>query len=347
MSLYHHLDISNAEELLQHGNLVIPKKVDKDQDWTLEQLQEHLQWAVDIELYTIPFYMAAMYSIKDQGSEARRLLRSVVNQEMLHMQCAANIANAYDTELVIRAPGYGGTVPHLNFALDTPNPTEIYSPYSTAIGPLDVERINTMCIIEYPNWQSCAREGNGSTEEYGSIGEFYQAVSQGARVLAEFIQGNVRQVGHFSALYPGVASMTITKDGKAGLAQVESLINLIVDQGEGLAEKKQYVKTKFQNRIDDLQPSWDHFEKFSYLREQALPETYPLGFGNDRSREVQQILLKHFGEFLVAMNTVFRGGEAPDFAAIMYKVGGAIAACWENGALPVFSKVSTSSGAQI
>src|SRR5688572_2520585 len=63
--------------------------------WTLEQLQEHLQAAVDLEFWTIPYYMAAAYSIKDQGEEAFQLVLSVVNQEMLHVQLAANIANAY------------------------------------------------------------------------------------------------------------------------------------------------------------------------------------------------------------------------------------------------------------
>src|SRR3954470_8033680 len=42
--------------------------------WTLEQLHEHLQAAVDLEFWTIPFYMAAAYSIKDQGETAFQLI---------------------------------------------------------------------------------------------------------------------------------------------------------------------------------------------------------------------------------------------------------------------------------
>lgn len=339
MGLYHHLDMTNAQDLLKDSRLIIPKKIVRDDQWTLEALQEHLQWAVDIELYTIPFYMAAMYSIKDQGSEARRLLRSVANQEMLHMQCAANVANAYGTDLRIRAPSYGGAIPHLDFSLDHPNPTDIYNPYSTAIGPLDVERINAMCIIEYPNWHSCANKA--PEDEYGSIGEFYESVRRGCRVLAKHIKGNHQQVEYFAAFYPEVSSLTVTEDGKEGLHQVDTLIDLIVDQGEGESKSSQFVNSEFQNKVDDLQPAWDHYQKFTYLREQPLPDTYSVGFGDDRSREAQALLLKHFGEFLVLMNTVFHGKEDPEFSNIMYKVGAGIVACWQSGALPVFSKTNS------
>jgi hypothetical protein len=50
--------------------------------------------------------MAAAYSIKDQGEEAFQLVLSVVNQEMLHVQLAANIANAYGLSPVFKSPVY-------------------------------------------------------------------------------------------------------------------------------------------------------------------------------------------------------------------------------------------------
>lgn len=91
--------------------------------WTLEQLQEHLQAAVDLEFWTIPYYMAAAYSIKDQGEAAFQLILSVVNQEMLHVQLAANIANAYGLKPLFKCPVYEGThIPHLDFSLDDPDP---------------------------------------------------------------------------------------------------------------------------------------------------------------------------------------------------------------------------------
>lgn len=336
MILKSQIDISNMDQLLGAQKLVIPKKVKSDSEWTLEALQEHLQWAVDIEFFTIPFYMSAMYSVLDQSAEARRLVRSVVNQEMLHMQSAANLANAYGTDLVILAPSYGGAIPHLDFALDHPNPTDIYTPYSTAIGPMDVERINAMCIVEYPDWCKCS--SRAPEDEYGTIGEFYDAVKTGAALLAENIQGNRNQVGHFSSIYPDAPNLTITKSGREALEQVNNLIELIVTQGEGRGEQSSFIPRDYQNRVDDLQPTWDHYGKFTYLREQPLPETYPLNFGNANTQSVQDNLVRSFGEFLVILNKLFRGQDVPDFAPVMFKVGGGIAACWENGTLPVFSK---------
>jgi len=338
-SLDSNFDINNIEHLLRGKKLKTPGKVASD-DWTLPKLQAHLQWAVDIELFTIPFYMAAMYSIKDEAAEARRLVRSVVNQEMFHMQSAANLANAFGTELLICAPSYGGSIPHLDFSLDQPNPTNIYFPYSTAIGAFDVERINAMCIIEYPDWSACVQKN--PSDEYGSIGEFYDSVRSGVEQLAELIQGNKNQVAHFKAQYPGMASLTITKDGREGFPQANTLINAIVNQGEGQAKQADYISSEFQNRADDMQPSWDHFEKFTYLREQPLPETYRLTIGNERSKQVQKILLTHFGEFLKQMNRLFRGKSVTDFGPLMFKVGAGMANCWENGALPVFSRQNNS-----
>lgn len=66
-------------------------KIDK---WTLAHLQQHLQYAIDLEFWTIPFYMSALYSIVDRTSDAFQYVQSVVNQEMLHLQLAANVANA-------------------------------------------------------------------------------------------------------------------------------------------------------------------------------------------------------------------------------------------------------------
>ena len=106
--------------------------------WTLEQLQEHLQAAVDLEFWTIPYYMAAAYSIKDQGEEAFQLVLSVVNQEMLHVQLTANIANAYGLSPVFKSPVYKGAhIPHLDFSLDDPDPRTLFPLARAEIGQLD------------------------------------------------------------------------------------------------------------------------------------------------------------------------------------------------------------------
>lgn len=330
---------------LLRPNTPAPPRFVAPGDWTIEKLQEHLQWAVDIEFYTIPYYMAAMYSIKDQASEAIRLLRSVAHQEMFHMQCAANLANAFGTKLQIVAPEYGGKIPHLDFALGKVDPTEYFSPYSTNIGVLDVERLNTMCIIEFPDWAdeedakrlSAPRQPGEPEPEYSSIGAFYDNLEKGVEALASKIRADHQQVDYFARFYPDLDCFTITRSGLEGLPQARTLINAIVSQGEGRGSARDFVPDRFQNKADDIQPTWDHFEKFTYLRKQPLPETYTIGFGNPEGLQVQELLLRHFGEFLVQMNQLFGGKEISDFGPLMYKIGAAITACWQHGVTPEFA----------
>jgi hypothetical protein len=174
----------------------------KAEDWTLEQLQQHLQDAVDLEFWTIPFYMSAMYSIKDAGTAAYQAILSIVNQEMLHVQLASNLANAYGRSPRFKAPVYHGQhIPHLDFSLDKPDPREQFPGHSAEIGPFDQARLNAMCLIEYPEWMG--KETPRSSphyHRYGSIGEFYASVSVGAEQLADDIQP-LKQVNHFGPFY--------------------------------------------------------------------------------------------------------------------------------------------------
>lgn len=80
----------------------------RDGKWDLQTLKEHLQTAVTVELYTLPIYLYAAYSIKDEGSQARKdincestdtrwitqltkIFPAVVKQEMLHLGLVGNI----------------------------------------------------------------------------------------------------------------------------------------------------------------------------------------------------------------------------------------------------------------
>ena len=62
---------------------------------TLEDLRQHLQWAIELEHTTLPPYLCALYSIKPgTNSEAVDVIASVFIEEMLHMTLAANVLNA-------------------------------------------------------------------------------------------------------------------------------------------------------------------------------------------------------------------------------------------------------------
>ena len=53
---------------------------------TIESLREHLQWAIELEHFTLPPYFCALYSLDPaRNSEAAELMTSVLVEEMLHL----------------------------------------------------------------------------------------------------------------------------------------------------------------------------------------------------------------------------------------------------------------------
>ena len=60
----------------------------------LDALKESLQLAIDLEFSTIPPYLCALWSIKDDLHSAAVSIREVVQEEMLHMALACNMLSA-------------------------------------------------------------------------------------------------------------------------------------------------------------------------------------------------------------------------------------------------------------
>ncbi len=311
--------------------------------WDMGHLYSHLQGVVDLEFWTIPYYMTAMYSIKDPSSEAYRLIQAVVYQEMLHAQLASNIANAFGYAPTFKAPVYAGTnIPHINFNLDMPNPTLTFTPYSAELGPLDQQRINTMCLIEYPEWKTQRQPDlNEDHHEYGSIAEFYDAVRTGVTEFRRHLRGGVNQVDEFKFFYNHSPQHTITLDADRGYQQALTLFDIIVEQGEGQTESNTDIPTVFQNTADGFMDGWDHFQKFTFIREmRQLPETFsgaPEPEPGSPGHTAQQTLIKDFAAFMQTLNAFFSGRNPDEFGPQMAKIGGDVLTCWQRNAIPRFS----------
>jgi Ferritin-like len=309
-------------------------------DWTIGHLRAHLQYAVELELWTIPFYMSALFSIVDRSSAAYQFVQSVVHQEMLHLQLASNIANAYGLSPRFDAPRYvDQAIPHLDFSIDRPDPRPEFSPFSAEIGPLDAERVNAMCLVEFPEWGQSPPDLHDNVTEYGSIGAFYDAVELGARLLQSDLRGGVRQVDFFSAFYRDLPALTVSDSGPAGFRQVALLLSVIRAQGEG-DKGRGDLPPPFRNTADDGAAAQDHYEKFLALRGAPLPATYPVrpaDAWSERARDVQADLIASFDELRGAMAAMFAGGGTGRFVAVMVKVGAGIQACWKRGIVPRFS----------
>jgi hypothetical protein len=319
----------------------------QDDQWDLGHLHSHLQAAAELEAWTIPYYMAAMFSIVDRSSDAYQLIQSVVHQEMLHLQLVANVANCYGYSPVFGPDVFayvGTTIPHLDFALDPDNPVKLFSPYSAEIGPLDEPRINGMCLVEYPEWDTGGKpDFHDDVTEYGSIGEFYDAVEYGGRELAAEIVGGRRQIDMFSAFYRSLPKMTVESSGTGAFAEVGLLLDVIRDQGEA-AKAADAIAAPFRNTADDSHPDRSHYQKFCAIREQAragtLPETYsvndPSEYTPDDHKRLK-ILGDNFAQFMAALGDLFAGRNPDHFVPLMVTIGGDVLACWKSQVTPKFT----------
>ena len=139
-------------------------------------IQYCLQKAVELEFYTIPLYLTALYSIKDgYNAEVKNIIRGVVMQEMLHMLQASNILISIGGTPIIdsasTAPAYpatglpGGVFPHLTVSLQKASLDLIYSvfmaieyPHQVIDSPLGVEIVHRKTIGQlYAEIKKCLK----------------------------------------------------------------------------------------------------------------------------------------------------------------------------------------------
>jgi hypothetical protein len=90
---------------------------------SIEDLREHLQWAIELEHATLPPYLVALYSIDaERNPDAVQVVGSVFAEEMIHLALAANLLNAVggqprlDTPAIL--PGHPRTMPHGDRSLE-------------------------------------------------------------------------------------------------------------------------------------------------------------------------------------------------------------------------------------
>ncbi|WP_321951523.1 ferritin-like domain-containing protein [Paraburkholderia bannensis] len=186
-------------------------------------LQDAAQLAIQVEMTTIPPYLTALYSIKDPASEAYQTLRSVVMEEMFHVNQAANLLVAIGGRPRLTGaavPVYPCYLPHAN-----PESTPFIGLSRASI---DVFQ-NTFTAIERPAPPHAAPQGS----EYDTIAQLYEALIDGL----ERYQG----VTPLFQAAPGMRQRTTIYLGKFGgdpvevtsLASAKLGVQQIVQQGEG------------------------------------------------------------------------------------------------------------------
>jgi hypothetical protein len=196
---------------------------------TLESLREHLQWAIELEHFTLPPYLCALYSLDAvRNPEASKAVASVLVEEMLHMTLAANLLNAV-----------GGRP-----QLDTPQMLSVYPrclPHGLCLAhgdrwfevpllPFGPEALDVFLKIEQP----VAAGGLPESDGYETIGQFYHAVRSGLLDLwidlgapRVFCGEPARQIA--DAPFPGGGRIFAINSLATALAALDE----IVEQGEG------------------------------------------------------------------------------------------------------------------
>jgi len=201
--------------------------------WTQQALLEHLQDAVELELFTIPLYLTAMYSITpaaqaETGNNAYNLIQSVVNEEMLHLELACNTLNAIGGHPSLTgssAPSYPENIPF------------IQPPVVANLGPATPNQILLFLNIELPTWDDPNHDTDTNPEPaYDTIGEFYAAIETGLTQVGQF-PGGPQASNNFPPDDSGLPANPPTPASPAGpvtdLTTADMALNLIVSQGEG------------------------------------------------------------------------------------------------------------------
>ena len=145
---------------------------------TRAALQAALVNAFKLELATVPPYMCGLYSIRDgTNAESAKLIRSVLVEEMLHMVLVANLLNAISTPdevsnlLSVKAvmADYPAVLP------GNIRPTEPKD-FRVELLPFSAKALDEFLAIERPADPNARLP---DPAEFGSIGQFYQAIRFG------------------------------------------------------------------------------------------------------------------------------------------------------------------------
>lgn len=253
-------------------------------------LQDLAQLAIMVEMTTIPPYLTALYSISDPNCEAYQLLRSVVMEEMFHVNQAANLMVAIGGRPRLTGsftPGYPCYLPHANTST---------TPFiGLCRASIDVFN-DTFTAIETPAPPHTPARGNN----YSYIAQLYDALEDGLESYPDqqaLFQQN-----------PDACQRTNIYLGKFGgkpvlvtdLASAKLGVRQIVQQGEGSVPESQSMipiepwatyNTYGQRTDGTYGPiigtpyEMSHFKKFRTvsLDKGGFPPTYPIVSNPKRS----------------------------------------------------------------
>jgi hypothetical protein len=190
-------------------------------------LRAALQAALELEHAVIPPYLYALYSLEPGGNRAvAEIIRSVVDEEMLHLTLAANLLNAVGGRPVLDSPGILPRYPG-------PLPGTVDDGLVVGLAPFSIPLVrDTFMGIEQP--ERPAGHGGlagGPAEpaapgEALTIGQFYRQIRTTLVTLGKDVFTGRPHHQVATNLLPGAIPVT-------GVESACQAIDTIIDQGEG------------------------------------------------------------------------------------------------------------------
>jgi hypothetical protein len=256
---------------------------------TQAELVSHLQTALQVEHATIPPYLTALYSFKDDLQKSNlasyNIIRAVLVEEMLHLTLAANLLNAVGGSPHLTRPDFVPDYPAYlptgetdfevglqSFSRDT---IETFLKIERPTPPTadSVVEVEGVAYVQHeslaagrkkgrgmlPHFQAKTDQGDGQTLHYWSIGEFYKAVAAGFKRLADrltekklFKGDPAKQIGPEYYYSGGGEIFKVT-----GLETALRAIDFISGQGEGA-----------YGSIYDSAGELSHYYRFDQIRKE-------------------------------------------------------------------------------
>src|SRR5690349_6918247 len=142
--------------------LAVPAEA-HDRAW----LEQALQWALELELTTIPAYLCALWSIESASGPVYERLDAIAMDEMFHLGLTCNLMTTLGAVPRIASPD---TAPKYRCEL----PGNVHPGLVIGLQKLSKDVVlNTFMAVERPNWEPLALARG---EVFATIGALYEAI---------------------------------------------------------------------------------------------------------------------------------------------------------------------------
>ncbi len=303
----------DLQRLFDHAKHLIKHEIDEHSyEANLTLLKTLLQNAITLEFATMPPYLMALWSIKDERDPIAYSLREIIHEEMIHMSFACNMLASLggSPQIKNQIPVYPGKLP-----------AGVHPDLTVKLSGLNDESIASFMEIEMPEHvvTISGETIDACSTDHSTVGELYDHILQ----LFERLKPEMtldKQVSGPLAIY--------TVDS---VKKVRYAIDMIKTQGEG-----SHSNTPADTGMDDLAHFYRFWEMqkckkirqceqtkdFIFAEDIAFPDVWPVddipegGYKQEEVSESVWALMEKFDETYTQMvgklDSAWNGGGQGD-----------------------------------